>query len=119
MSFDEWWKANEGRLEGELCFEFNDDVSLAKQAAEIAWNAQEERVETLRGIALKAIKKNRAFRETLKQTVTRSCLKRGRCVSKRVDEDFCTVCRPIMNVLSDHDPTPDEVIKAICEDNLD
>jgi hypothetical protein len=102
MKFDEWW--NKLQIKPQPGDRF---------IAETAWNAAANNhartVESFR----KAARKSMAYRDTLKRIQPIGCLGKGRCASHQVNEDYCRVCRPIMNVLYEFEPTPKEVLAMI------
>ena len=105
MTFEKWWENNQP--EGQINRTYGRDI--AKKLWDDWQKANNRTIKSLR----KEHERARAYRETLKRVSQLGCKKRGRCVSKRVDDDYCTVCRPIMNVLFDFSLADADLLKVI------
>jgi hypothetical protein len=110
MTFEKWWEKN-GAERGD--FETYGQEASAKNIAQKLWNewqaTHDNTIDRLRTEFARSI----AYSKTLKRVSETGCKKRGRCVSKKVNEDYCVVCRPIFNVLFEFGRTNQEVLEAI------
>jgi rubrerythrin len=106
MNFDDWY-----------CKHGENHFSSQRDIAEAAWNAASEQREAekgrLRTMMQKMHQRMRAYRDAMKRMMTVGCRRTGRCKSRRVNENYCPVCRPGMNALYEFEPTPEEVLKAL------
>ena len=102
MNFEQWW--------GEQGYE---DNPAEKAAARKVWDEWESHHKKTLTLVRKEHQRASALRDALKRTMTIGCRDTGRCRSHRVNENYCRVCRPGMNMLSEFELSSPELMKVI------
>ena len=105
VNFEQWWEKNEPTgVHG---------AQTPKHIARKLWDEWQASHDNTKDMLRKEHRRAQAYRDVMKRVATLGCKKRGRCVSNRVNEDYCVVCRTVMNILFEFERTSKELLGII------